>query len=557
MKAEIKRVNGTLRLFVGGEMISPNAYITYFTNKSRYEDFADAGYKLFSVPVMFSSKTFNENSQAPCFGRAVFDGEDPRFDVVDDDIRKILAACPDALIFPRLNLSLPERWEIANPDELCDTGKAEIHRPCFSSDLWFEETCMLLDSMIDHMSSSDYAEHIIGYQLAGGNTEEWFSFDQVGSIGKRSREKFAEYRALYSIEDTEAEYYGFLSRIVADRICDLASFARKKIGKDLLIGTFYGYTFECPSRVSCHHALDRVLECPDIDFICSPVSYAVNRVMGRDHGCMLPCNSLDLHGKLYFAENDTRTHLIEVPFPHLPYFQNPVFKPKEFGDTVEMLKLHYARALIHGYALWWFDMWGGWYAHPTYMQMMRDFLAITDASLKKDLSGASEVAVFIDEKAYKHLRDSTAGNLVAYKIREALGKIGAPYDCFLASDFDAVKEKYKAYILLEPTKTPLSESIEEYVRESKVGCFKITVENCDVTPTELREFCKRCGVHIYSEKDAVIYANQSYLFVHTCSDGKLDISMPEGKTLKPLYACLGEGENYPEKYGCLFEIVNA
>ena len=134
MKAEIKMHLGTLRIFVNGEILPPDAYITYFTDKNRYADFAEAGYKLYSLPIFFSSKTLNENSQTPCFGHPIFDGNEPDWDALDTDFHKILDACPEALIFPRMNVSLNETWERENPDELCDEGKVELHRPCFSSD---------------------------------------------------------------------------------------------------------------------------------------------------------------------------------------------------------------------------------------------------------------------------------------------------------------------------------------------------------------------------------------------------------------------------------------
>ena len=58
MKAEIREHNGALRLFVNGEIMAPDAYFTYFMEHSRYNDFAEAGYKLYSLPMFFSSKTF-------------------------------------------------------------------------------------------------------------------------------------------------------------------------------------------------------------------------------------------------------------------------------------------------------------------------------------------------------------------------------------------------------------------------------------------------------------------------------------------------------------------
>lgn len=55
--SSIKTRNGIPYLTVNGEEIASNAYITYFTEKARYDQFADAGYKLFSVPLFFASQT--------------------------------------------------------------------------------------------------------------------------------------------------------------------------------------------------------------------------------------------------------------------------------------------------------------------------------------------------------------------------------------------------------------------------------------------------------------------------------------------------------------------
>lgn len=551
MKAEIKMYNGTLRIFVNGEILPPDAYITYFTEKNRYSDFAESGYRLYSLPVFSSSKTINENSQAPCFGRPVFDGDEPDWKVLDDEFHKILEACPDALIFPRINVSPNEKWEVENPDELCDEGMAPIHRPCFSSDNWAEETMRLYSLAIDHVEASDYADSVIGYQFAAGNTEEWFSHDMKGSIGKRSREKFAEYCTERGLESTEENLYAYLSDIVAKRICDLAALTKEKVGGNKLVGTFYGYTFETPDRKSCHHSLDKVLDCPDIDFLCSPVSYSKNRVLGRDHGCMLPCDSLREHGKLYFAENDTRTHLTFVPFPEIPYFRNPVFKPKRFDDTVEMLKLHYSRALVHGYAHWWFDMWGGWYADETYMGEMKEFIEISRTACNKAMGSVSEIAVFVDEKCYKYGK----GNCLSYLIRESLGLMGTPYDCYLASDFERVKERYSAYIVIDPYRTALVDSIIADAEKRGVPCLVIPPEKAEISPEELRLFCRESGVHLYTDTPAVVYANESYIFVHIKGENLPKITMKSEKKLVPLFEGKATGIKHPDFVSELYEII--
>lgn len=555
MKAEIKKHNGALRLAVDGKIIPPAAYITYVTPKARYEDFASRGYKLFSLPIFFSSKTLNEYAQYPCFGYPVFDTDEPAWDLVDADFRKIIAACPDAMIFPRVNVSPSEAWERANPDELNDVGMVQLHRPSFSSDKWAAETMRLLGLFIDHVKASDYANNVIGYQIAAGNTEEWLAQDKNASISKRSREKFAAWISATGNAATEENYFAFLSDVVADRICDLAKFTKARAGADALVGSFYGYSLQFLDRTICHSSLARVLDSPDVDFICSPVSYEQGRALGRDHSTMLPWSSLAEHGKLYFAENDTRTHLTRSPFPDNPYFDLPVFLPRTKYDATEMIKLHYSRAMITGCGHWWFDMFGGWFADADYMALLGKTREISAASLAKSLASVSEIGVFLDERAVNYISDCDLLAGFRQYTRDLLGAIGAPVDCYLSSDYDRVKSRYKAIILIETCPTSDSAAIKADAHRRGVSCFIIDKDNFNENPTTVREFCRQCGVHIYSDKDAVIYANESYLFLHTVTAGAPNIKMPTGKALRPLLNDDDVNAPLPACYGRLFEII--
>ncbi|MBQ8402563.1 MAG: hypothetical protein IJX14_11620, partial [Clostridia bacterium] len=357
MFSSVQFYKGVPTLFINDTPVPGFAYITYRTYNARYDDFAGLGCRLYSMPVFFGTQTINETTQIPPMAPGIFDGDEPDFSLFDSDVEKILAACPDAWIFPRVNLSLPKRWEDEHPEECCDFGYTERRRACFSSDAWAEETKRLLGLFIDHVEAAPYREYIVGYQLSGGNTEEWFSFDMKGSVGQRSGEAFVRYCQQKGLAGTEEQQRAFYSEMTARRIMEFSAYAKEKTDRRLVIGCFYGYTLECTGYTSCHHALRRILDCPDVDFICSPVSYADLRPVGMDHACMLPVDSLKAHGKLYFAENDTRTHLSKAP-NDLPPYNGPIWFGPDPVKTGEIIRMHFARALTHGHAMWWFDMWG-------------------------------------------------------------------------------------------------------------------------------------------------------------------------------------------------------
>lgn len=511
MNSCVKELGGVPSLFVNGEPVAANAYITYYAEKSRCADFAAAGCRLYSVPVYFAGITINDMGQLPPFTKGIFDEETPDFSVVDRHIRAILAACPAALIFPRVNMSLPRRWERENPDELCDFGFTENKRPCFSSEKWLEDTRGYLKIFVEHIENSDYRENIVGYQIADGNTEEWFPYDMRGSQGLRSREKCEGM--------SDYEEFRYYSETVAAAIITLAETVKELTGGRLVVGAFYGYTAEVTDRAMCHHALKQVLECDSVDFLCSPLSYEENRRVGIDHACMVPVDSLKLHGKLYFSENDTRTHLTHPPCD-LPHYNTPVWQPRDRGESLEILKMHYSRALCHGHALWWFDMWGGWFNDAKFMGNIGDFLKITESSLAKNRGSVSEIAVFIDETAYAYISDGS--DHFVYPARRALGLMGAPYDIYLTSDFEAVYKNYKCFVFVAPRVTALTENAVKAAGGAPY--ITVTPENADITAAEFRELLRKAGAHIYCDADSVVYASQSYVFIHTCESGRLNLN---------------------------------
>ena len=543
--------NSTQYVEVNGEIIEGLAYVTYLRDNNRYENFAKAGYKLFSTVLFFGKNKLNENSGLDFFSEGIFDGDEPNFSGFDRDIENILKVCPDAYIFPRVNTSPSEMWEAEHPDELCDAGSSiapERHRACIASDLYAEEVKKNLGLFIDHIESMPYADRIIGYQIAGGNTEEWIPYDgdtfvkngksdgrAMAFIGKRSREKYEEYIKREDLPDSDENFYNFHADIVCDRIIEFCDFVKKKTGRRLITGAFYGYSFEFPRKNGVHQRLGKMLRSDAVDFFCSPVSYAYTRALGIEHAYMFPINTVKLHEKLYFSENDTRTHLSK-PLNDIPNYNLPIWfgHPKE--GTLDVLKMHYSRALINGHAAWWFDMWGGWYDDPDYMKFMSDVSNITKSSENLSAKSVAELAVFVDENSFAKNSDNDIGISVVNRTKRSIGLIGAPRDTYLTSDFDAVKGNYKAFISLVPAETEGSAAIRTYAEDNNIPLLEITPDNANITSSELRNFCKEAGVSLYSERDAVIYANESYVFIHTGEEGAQSLELPENFELVDVFS---------------------
>ena len=535
--SEIRELSGVPHLFVNGEPINEMAYITYRTECNRYADFRDAGYKLFSVPIYFAEMGINEISGIPPFCRGIFDGTTPDFSVADARMREVLDSCPDAMIFPRINVNLSEAWERAHPDELAHAKFRDNYKFIFSSDLWAKEVCRQLEIYIRHLEDSDMRDHIVGYQIAAGQTEEWFPMDPDSGRGRRASEKFKARCAERGLRGTVEEEYEFLSDIVADRIIEVSSLVKRLTSNRVAVGTFYGYTFVHPDRKRSSHALKKILESDCVDFICSPVVYTGQRAPGFDHYNMLPIDSLKAHGKLYFVENDTRTHLSTAPYD-IPHYKMPIWFGPEKKKSIEIIKLHFARALTHSHAMWWFDMWGGWYDDPDYMSLMTRLCEIGKESVGKSQRSSAELALFIDERALLAV-DPDKHDLpsAVHRFMVALGNTATPYDVYLATDIEKAKN-YRACIHLLPT-------LAEYGSGQNVHTLTVDL-TCRIPSTEeLCAFIDSARLTKYTDRPAVVYANDSFVALHIVEDGEITLTVDGKDTLTDTVT--GEKISFPRR----------
>jgi|LSQX01.2.fsa_nt_gb beta-galactosidase len=565
VRSEVRTRSGTPMLFINDKPTAAAAYITYFSECAKYGDFISAGYKLFSIPCYFGSLGINTRSGIHPFEPGIFDNPDSAdFSVFDGNVKTLLEKSPKAHILPRVDVSMPERWIDENPDELIcsDSG---IRRECFASEKWLCDVCSMLREFIGHLEASDYAENVVGYQLCGGNTQEWFPFAENPAGGKADkegfaafiREKYPEEEGRYPESDTDlpayTRYLEYLSYISSSAICRLSSYLKELTGRRVIVGCFYGYTLECPDPRLGHHGLDRVLACPDIDFIASPISYSEGRLPGTYMSYMSLTDSIRLHVKLYFSECDIRTHLSTYPDEARPgcvepdTYRQPIWLGSSDPEIARaQVRAAFIKALTTESGLWWFDMWGGWFSDPAIMRDMAAFretliFAINDQ--KK--TSISQVAVFIDENSYRLAGPDAVSVKNCAVTRRALGYTGTPYDIYSIADFASAANvrPYKAYIFLIPAMTEAVRRAIESSEKSGIGYICCDSENC-YDAAALREFYDRNEVHIYCRSDDLIYVNHNYIGIYALSSGEKTMEIRKKKLVHAVLPDYGSGGSY-------------
>ena len=554
----VRRHNGVPTLFCGDKPFPAAAYVTYLEEYARYGDFAKAGYRLFSFPALCAGKWISATKGFRPFGKGMFDGEEADFSGFDASVRRILAACPEAYLIPRVNLSAPDRWLQAHPEEMDGSGERES----LFSEEWLALAEDMLRRLIAHVNGSDFRERIAGYHLAGGNTEEWFHFDMNAGLSPAAEKGFraflAErypdlpYAGLPDLAPLQGEgpchgspyltaYLEFASAAVARNVARLARTAKEAAGEGVVVGAFYGYALEVPSPLYGTHALRTLLACGDIDFICSPNSYLGIRGADMDWTEMYAADSVRLHDKLCFQECDIRTHLTKPLGERAPEYDPqhiltaPIWQGLPDRKTaVAQIRKSFARQLIKGNGFWWFDMWGGWYDDPALTAEMKRFRKIYAGSLTEpDRGSVAELAVFIDERAYARMTDCDRRSAICGQ-RGTLGHMGAPYDTYDISDFSAVYRRYRGVILFTGIETEGTAAAKELCGKSGVPYLCNIDREPFFSVEELRAFCERCGVHLYADGDDIVYVNKHYCAVHAVTGGTKTLRFPAQTTLRDL-----------------------
>lgn len=370
------------------------------------------------------------------------------------------------------------------------------------------------------------------------------------------------------------EYRRFCSELVGNTICEFAAEARKLIRPEAEIGVFYGYVVtRLGAAESGHLAYEQVLKSPDIDFMISPGSYG-DRAMGGGGGWLGCSGSEKLAGKIHMHECDQRTHthnrdLTPYVSLHVPHWENT-------EEDVAGIKREFSLALLKRSSLWWFDMWGGFYQEPVLFENFRLMKEIYDSRIRLTSRNVEEVAMIVDPDALAYFdQRSPRQRDFQPDIRKKLNRLGAPFETWCLRDVPSIPNLHeiKFFIFATPWEiTPeKAELLNRYVLnhdrtvlwfyapgisdgksfdESRIrhwtgadphvsglsvqrmnGWTSAFLRNpVELTPATLKSLAKSAGVHLYSDAEIPVYADDRFLALHSKEGGEMTIRLPRRVT---------------------------
>lgn len=420
-------------------------------------------------------------------------GQEPDFSAVDSACEQVLRVNPKALLLPRVGVYAPAWWSAQHPGEAMQWEDGKKLDAVPASPRFREDAAERLRLLVEHLEAK-YGDRIAGYHPSGQNTGEWFYHETWNRplngyapadlaawrawLAARYRTN-ADFRKAWgdphiALETAEVptpkvrhasphgvfrdpktekpllDWADFQQEAMADAVLTFAKAVRQASGGRKLVVFFYGYVFEFGPvgngpATSGHYALRRVLESPDVDVLCSPISY-FDRGLGESAPSMTAAESVALAGKLWLNEDDTRTYLATGST-----FPGAQAGADTFEDTIKMLTRNVGQEATRNFSTWWMDLGAtGWFNDPRLWDLMRRLESVDRLMLDRPSAYRPEIAAVIDEESMKRL--APAGVAVSkpgiYESRRALGLTGAPYGQYLLDDVIAGKVDAKLYVVL-------------------------------------------------------------------------------------------------------------
>ena len=421
----------------------------------------------------------------------------------DRRMRNVLSVNPQAMVVVRLYLHAPRWWSRQHPQEMVRFGVPEEPEanhpyisfngrpaPSWASLPWREYTVQGLKKMMEFLAKTPYADHLAGFVLASGQTEEWMEWglddvvfadyspasekgfrrwlkgrygtDQAlqrawgdpdatleGALQPSPRERSAGYPGTMLQEMPGArriaDYNRYHGENVAECIREFCRAIKEATGGRLLVGAFYGYMNELAGNhrllLSGHLGVESLLEAPEVDFLCSPTGYAYRQEGGRGFPyAMGAVDSLQLHNKFWFVENDMRTHAAQAPGYGSP--DSPE------GDARQQIK-ESMHSLLTGMAQWWFDVGYIPFTGEPLAQAIRDCVRIMEeTTLRLSREPVAQVAVLLDEESLYWTTLKTPQASAAIRgLQRTLGYLGAPVEVYLTPDLERLPQRIRLLFL--------------------------------------------------------------------------------------------------------------
>lgn len=501
------------------------------------------------------------------------------WDALDSMCDAALRANPNALLVPRLKFDASPAWLKKHPNaKAVWEGAGEDYEglgwnwAAPASPEYRKAACEAFAAVIRHLESK-YGDSIAGYHPVGQNTDEWFipntwtegypgySVSDRDAFRAWLREKYKTNDALRkawgrsdvsldtavvpSKEERDEsrkeplvksqallDFNAYFQSSMTGLLLDLARTARKETNGRKLIIFFYGYSYEFSTvqkgpAASAHYALKDLLASPDVDIICSPISY-VDRQLGGGCSCMLNAESVSLAGKMYLYEDDSRTFIAHASnAPISRYSATPTLE-----GSVNVLLRNSGETAMRNFGTWLMDLGAiGWYNSKELWDASASLEKMDRYFLDHPTKYEPEIGLFLSDKSMLKISSGKYSSNVN-DIRRDFNLLSAPYAQYELDDLlsgAVAAPKLTVVVNANAVDGETRAAIEKRAKETNARV--LYVDNNDITTHELRGEATKAGVWIYTDLWCNVWANGPFVLLHAPADGDYTFRAPGGKKI--------------------------
>jgi len=524
--AMVKNFHGKPTIFVDGSPVNPDFYSLTHAYGARWsweevpqrnlKNFADAGFRLFQLDLYFEDIWY----------RGVKELDIAK---AQHQVRGLLDICPDAAVVIRVHVNAPFWWNEVNPQECVNFANGEVDqrnygapfnnedgdtdrpsRASLASMKWRQESGEKLIEFCKRMAETPEGKSVIGIHICGGVYGEWHNWGFINNDPDTGpamttyfrnwlKNKYKFTKSLQkawnskkfilenaSVPDTTErnftgdgifripqkeqrviDYYTAQQEVVAEDIEYFSSIVKKSWPRPLIVGVFYGYlhmTF-CRQAAGGHVFIERILNCPNIDYLAAPQSYWQDTQFaggsGNSRGVI---ESAILHGKLWLDEMDNGH--IQKKTSIDPVRNSGKYDP----NYLCVLQRSAIYPLMRGTGLWYYDFGPresfGWWDNPVYMKSIQEEKKFFDKRINEDYKPTADVLYVWDQESFYYTKNNWTPicyNLIDQTFEEAL-RSGTSSDQIYLFDLDKVNlDRYKAILFMNVYK--MDEKQRSFIHE--------------------------------------------------------------------------------------------
>jgi len=269
-----------------------------------------------------------------------------------------------------------------------------------------------------------------------------------------------------SLEQRVIDYFMAQQEVVAEDIEYFTAIVKKSWPRQLIVGVFYGYfhmTF-CRQAAGGHLLVERILNCPSIDYLSAPQSYwGAAQLAGGSGNSRGVIESALLHGKLWLDEMDNGGLQKKTALD--PVRNSGKYDP----EYLPVLQRSAIYPLMRGIGLWYYDFGPresfGWWDNTVYMNSIRKEKELFDSLQNRLYEPVSDVLYVWDQESFLYVANGWTPicyDLIDQSFEEAL-RTGSAGDQIYLFDLDKVDlKKYRAVLFMNVYK--LSEKQRDFIK---------------------------------------------------------------------------------------------